>query len=784
MKTSNVLKEFIKMLQAPFVGREEECKVVLLTLLSREHTVFIGEPGCLTGDAIVSSEDGRLFYIEDIAKNLMPGVYIADFPIFPPGRATELHIYDVWETIVITTKRGFSVRVTPNHPLMTDKGWVEARDLKVGDKLLIFSKIPSPKEYVSIPNEKIMPSRKPYRNLGWSKIKTRIKLKYPKILDESLAELLGAFVAEGFFGHGYIGFGIGINEKDFQERILKLMKDVFGIEKVRITYRRSKKTRTKNTAVLRFNSIYLVRLFRWLDHAHDDDKRVPRWILASPKSVSAAFLRGLFEGDAHININTSHRTYNISLKSKSLKLLQGVQILLLRHGILSRIYRVKYFDKRYNKTYTGFILRISGYDNLKKFYDEIGFISREKRRKLEECLAILSKSRATKKKRSKVNNPLDTLYDEVSDIRYVHEWVRVYDFHVPETHSFFSNGLLSHNTAKSAIVRRAAELLNAKFFKYLLTRFTEPAELFGPLDIKALEEGRYVRLTSGKLPDAEIAFLDEIFKANSAILNALNTLLQERILYDGYTELFVPLWSLFGASNEVPDEPEVEAFYDRFIIRHFVKPVPEDLWRELLSKAWEIERMLYFKGNLGGSKLLDMSDLRKFHEAVLSVNLEPIKTKLVKLFAIFEGRGIHVTDRRKSKALKLIAANAVIEGRRHAEETDLTVLKYVVPRDWDELDKVVTILSEELKTPYRYVRELEEIKSNIKEVINYINSLQGIESKFIEMRFRQMLRDLDVTKERVLGIILEANDSNVERVANEVLDLINSAIDSIKKRLG
>jgi len=779
--TNNVLKEFIKTLQAPFVGREEECRVVLLTLLSREHTVFIGEPGCLTGDAIVSSEDGRLFYIEDIARNLVPGVYIADFPVFPPGRATELHIYDVWETVEVTTKRGFSVRVTPNHPLMTDKGWVEARNLKVGDKLLIFTKIPSPKEYISIPSGEIMPSRKPYRNLGWSKIKTKIKLKHPKILDEPLAELLGAFVAEGFFGHGYIGFGIGINEKDFQERILKLMKDVFDIQEVRITYRRSKKTRTKNIVVLRFNSIYLVRLFRWLDHAHDGDKRVPRWILASPKSVSAAFLRGLFEGDAYININTSHRTYNISLKSKSLKLLQGVQALLLRHGILSRIYRTEYFDRRYNKTYTSYILRISGYDNLKKFYDEVGFISQEKRRKLEQCLTILSRSRAVKKRRSEVSN---ILYDAVSNIKYIHEWVRVYDFHVPETHSFFSNGLLSHNTAKSAIVRRAAELLNAKFFKYLLTRFTEPAELFGPLDIKALEEGRYVRLTGGKLPEAEIAFLDEIFKANSAILNALNTLLQERILYDGYTELCVPLWSLFGASNEIPDEPEIEAFYDRFVVRHFVKPIPEDLWRDLLSKAWEIERMLYFKGNLGGRKLLDMSDLRKFHEAVLSVNLEPIKTKLVKLFAIFEGRGIHVTDRRKSKALKLIAANAVIDGRNHAEETDLTVLKYVVPRDWDELDKVITILSEELKTPYRYIRELEEIKTNIKEVINYINSLQGIESKFIEMRFRQMLRDLDVTKERVLGIILEANDSKVERVANDVLDLINTAIESIKKRLG
>ena len=338
-------------------------------------------------------------------------------------------------------------------------------------------------------------------------------------------------------------------------------------------------------------------------------------------------------------------------------------------------------------------------------------------------------------------------------------------------------------TAKSAIVRRAADLLNARFFKYLLTRFTEPAELFGPLDIKALEEGRYVRLTRGKLPDAEIAFLDEIFKANSAILNALNTLLQERLIYDGYTELIVPLWSLFGASNEVPEEPEVAAVYDRFLIRHFVKPVPEDCWASLLSKAWDLEKEMYYKGTLTCEKVLDMKELRKLHEKVLNVDLEGIKGKLVKLFAVFESRGIHVTDRRKGKALKVIAANAILEGRTVATESDLLTLKYVIPRDWDELEKVNTILSEELKTPYRYIKELEEMKANLKEVMNYVQSLKGVESRFVELRFRQIWRDLEISRDRVVSLMVEAKDESVERVATEVLDLIDKTIDIIRRRL-
>ena len=106
-------------------------------------------------------------------------------------------------------------------------------------------------------------------------------------------------------------------------------------------------------------------------------------------------------------------------------------------------------------------------------------------------------------------------------------------------------------TAKSALLRTLATLLDARYFEYLLTRFTEPNELFGPVDIAAFREGTYRRRTEGMLPEAEIVFLDEVFNSNSAILNALLSLLNERRFTSGGQVLECPLISVFGASNEV-----------------------------------------------------------------------------------------------------------------------------------------------------------------------------------------------------------------------------------------
>jgi len=117
-------------------------------------------------------------------------------------------------------------------------------------------------------------------------------------------------------------------------------------------------------------------------------------------------------------------------------------------------------------------------------------------------------------------------------------------------------------TAKSELARRLRRVFRGgQYFERLLTKFSVPEELFGPLSIKALEEDRYERLTDSYLPSASIAFIDEIFKANSAILNALLTLLNEREFDNGAQRVKTPLAAVIGASNELPEGDELDALY-------------------------------------------------------------------------------------------------------------------------------------------------------------------------------------------------------------------------------
>src|SRR5512143_1016833 len=139
-------------------------------------------------------------------------------------------------------------------------------------------------------------------------------------------------------------------------------------------------------------------------------------------------------------------------------------------------------------------------------------------------------------------------------------------------------------TAKSELARRLhLAFEDARYFERLLTRFSVPEELFGPLSISALEEDRYERQTAGYLPEPSIAFIDEVFKANSAILNALLTLLNERVFDNGAGRQACPLISVIGATNEVPTGEVADAFFDRFLMRLPVGPVSAGGFRQLMA---------------------------------------------------------------------------------------------------------------------------------------------------------------------------------------------------------
>ncbi|BCU68390.1 AAA family ATPase [Sulfolobales archaeon HS-7] len=331
-------------------------------------------------------------------------------------------------------------------------------------------------------------------------------------------------------------------------------------------------------------------------------------------------------------------------------------------------------------------------------------------------------------------------------------------------------------TAKSAIARRAAELINAKFFMYLLTKYTEPAELFGALDINSLREGKYMRITKDRLPESEIAFLDEIFNANSAILNALLSLLNERVIYDGYNVIRTPLRTLIGASNRVPDEPELEALYDRILLRHNAKPVGEEMWRELLDAAWDIEFSTKW---IIEKPMLTVEDVDNIYNKLREVDLSGIKSKLLKLYAILEEKGIHLSDRRKGKVLKVIAANAILNGRMKATEEDLVILKYVAPREIDDFEKVGALLSEELKTPIKYMKELNDIYNNIRDAERYVDSTAENDPRLVEM-----IRNLKATRERVISLGRESGDEKVVTFSEEVVKEVDELTEKVAKKLG
>ena len=132
-------------------------------------------------------------------------------------------------------------------------------------------------------------------------------------------------------------------------------------------------------------------------------------------------------------------------------------------------------------------------------------------------------------------------------------------------------------TAKSMLADELCRrITGAHYFQWLLTKFTTPEELFGAVSLKALEADDYRRVTDNKLPEAHIAFLDEVFKSSSSILNAILSIINERVFHNGKAAAAVPLLTLFGASNELPEDDELLALYDRFLLRFAVDYIQED----------------------------------------------------------------------------------------------------------------------------------------------------------------------------------------------------------------
>jgi MoxR-like ATPase len=232
-------------------------------------------------------------------------------------------------------------------------------------------------------------------------------------------------------------------------------------------------------------------------------------------------------------------------------------------------------------------------------------------------------------------------------------------------------------TGKSEAVRRIADLLGGHYFEYLVGRFTEPNELFGPIDLKRLREGVVEVETAGMLPEAEVAFLDEVFLGSTAILNTLLGMLNERVFRRGRTAQRVPLRVCVGASNALPDDPSLAAFADRFLGRIFVDSVADARLEELLEVGW-------------AARPPEPSDDRPLEsvDALAALarecGLTAIQPVLGQAVRRLRGAGIELSDRRAVRSQRLIAAAAALDGRAVASTADLWVLPMIAPTADDQ----------------------------------------------------------------------------------------------------
>ncbi|MBC2746224.1 MAG: AAA domain-containing protein [ANME-2 cluster archaeon] len=236
-------------------------------------------------------------------------------------------------------------------------------------------------------------------------------------------------------------------------------------------------------------------------------------------------------------------------------------------------------------------------------------------------------------------------------------------------------------TAKSMLTDEICRRIEgADYFQWLLTKFSTPEEIFGPISLKALENDEYKRITHNKLPEAHIAFLDECFKANSAILNSLLTLVNERKYHNNGTPVNVPLQSLFGASNELPEGEELGALYDRFILRYVVPYIADDN---------DFKNMLLMDGNARSPITITTQDLKANQEAAMATIVpDEILDLVIQIRNELKKEGVINSDRRYKQSLDILKAHAYINGRKAVGEEDLTILQHIL---WSQPAEIKTV---------------------------------------------------------------------------------------------
>ncbi len=329
-------------------------------------------------------------------------------------------------------------------------------------------------------------------------------------------------------------------------------------------------------------------------------------------------------------------------------------------------------------------------------------------------------------------------------------------------------------SGKSALSTELAKIIDgSNYFQWLLTRFSTPEEVFGALSLKDLEQGVYTRNVSKKMPEAHITFLDEIFKANSAILNALLTIINERIFYNNGEPIRVPLMSVVGASNEYPEENEgLEALFDRFLLRYEV---------EYIQDAQNFVAMMQNKGQFANAPTMTIEELEMAQFAVDNI---AVPTNVVMALASIRQdlklEGIRPSDRRFKHSLSILQAKAYLEGRSSVQISDIQILEnslWQTVEQKDKAKKIVTLYAQDKVD--MMIKEslsmLEELKNNVMKNTTTELVLETTQKiKELRKNVKDYKQQKSISKEDEQKLV--TCEGAIEKVLKEVVELTLTGI--------
>jgi len=332
-------------------------------------------------------------------------------------------------------------------------------------------------------------------------------------------------------------------------------------------------------------------------------------------------------------------------------------------------------------------------------------------------------------------------------------------------------------TAKTMLIETTAKMINAKYFYYLLTRFTEPDELLGVIDVRALREGRYQRITTNRLPEAHIVFLDEIFKASSSIRNILLDIILNRRILNGTEYVKLPLLTLYSASNEISTDAEDQPFYDRFTIRNFHSYVSEDAWTDLLDAGLTLIETKFNSTTI--SPLMNVDDVRTLQRLTLkrAISLrtnQQIKSKFIEALSLLKSKGIELSDRRKIKTLIVTSAISILYLEKSVSLDSLAeALRFTAVHEEDDMKKVEEVIMEaKLSSVADKIQKLQAMITELDNVIQLLKSNPSIEN----------LKALNTVKNKIL-IELKQTPKNPRLLpyVQRLTPKINEAITLLRK---